>query len=372
MEVKLLHLDRMHEVLSRELSDSFTSTLRSNQLILGATLEKFEHEFSSYVGTDYCLGVANGLDAIKMILLGYGIGPGDEVIVPSHTFIATWLAVSDVGAKIVPVEVDEVSCVLRAVSIRPAITPRTKAILFVHLYGRPVQCEDIQALKKEFPHIKMVEDAAQAHGAKSGGQSVGAMGDAAAFSFYPGKNLGALGDAGAITTSDPDLARQVNILRNYGSQRKYYHDLKGFNSRLDPLQAGFLSVKLNHLDEWNLKRNQIANLYMKELSKLETFGCTLQGVDPHSYPVWHIFSIFSAHRDQLKSKLSESGIDCGIHYPVACHRAGAYSAEFSDQRFPIATRLAQTQLSLPMCPFLRDSEIEYVIEKTVNAVKALA
>ena len=362
MDVKLLNIDRAHESILPELKDTFAKVISSNQFILGDQVTNFENEFAQFTGAKYCVGVANGLDALKLIFLGYGIGPGDEVIVPAHTFIATWLAVSDVGAKIIPVEVDETSCLVTVDNIQSALSEKTKAIVLVHLYGAPFgSIQELRKILKNYPKVKVIEDAAQAHGATVAQDrfSVGSLGDSAAFSFYPGKNLGALGDAGAITTSDADLFESVLRLRNYGSKVKYHHDLKGFNSRLDTVQAAFLSVKLKILSMWNERRQAIANHYS---ASFQSLGLKTQRVMEGTRSVWHIYSLFVAQRESLRQALKEEGIETGVHYPVACHRSGAYKNDFVNTQFSISENLAATQLSLPMCPFMTDSEVEKVVE----------
>jgi len=312
-------------------------------------VEAFEREFSVYVGTQHCVGVANGLDALHLALVAMGIGIGDEVIVPSNTYIATWLAVSQAGATPIPVEPVESTYNLDPDKIEAAITSRTKAILPVHLYGQPADLDPILALARKHG-LRVLEDAAQAHGARYKGKRIGGHGDAVAWSFYPGKNLGALGDAGAITTNDPELADRVRVLRNYGSRVKYVNEVKGFNSRLDPVQAASLRVKLRYLDEWNARRAEIAAHYTAELAGT---GLMLPEVPDWAEPAWHLYVVQHAERDSLQKALRKDGIGTLIHYPIPPHLQKAYQdAGYAAGRFPIAENMANRVLSLPMGPQL--------------------
>jgi len=292
-----------------------------------------------------------------LILRGYGIGKGDEVIVPSNTYIATWLAVSYAGATPIPVEPNPHTYNIDSEKIEAAITPRTKAIIPVHLYGQPADMDPILDIARRYD-LKVIEDAAQAHGARYKGRKVGGLGDAAGFSFYPGKNLGAFGDAGAVTTNDADLAAKIVSLRNYGSIKEYYNEVKGFNSRLDPLQAAFLRVKLRYLDEWNSRRKRLARIYFQELASLDKV--ILPFFPNWADPVWHLFVIRVPNRDNLQHYLEEHGISTLIHYPVPPHLSGAYRDEFFERRYPIAENLASTVLSLPMGPHLSSSQIQEI------------
>lgn len=283
----------------------------SGWYIQGNECKQFENEFAQYCQVHHCIGVGNGLDALHLILRGYGIGAGDEVIVPSNTYIATWLAISYAGARPVPVEPDERTYNLDAKLIEAAITPRTKAIMVVHLYGQPADMDAINAIAQKH-ELKVIEDAAQAHGARYKGRPVGSLGDAAGFSFYPGKNLGALGDGGAVTTNDANLAQSIRKLGNYGSQLKYHNEFKGFNPRLDELQAALLRVKLKVLEEWNARRKAIANQYLHGMSGT---SLALPHVPDWAEPVWHLFVVQSHDRDTLQSQLLQSGIHTMIHYP---------------------------------------------------------
>ena len=325
----------------------------------------FEREYAAYCGCKHAIGVANGLDALHLALRAMGVGPGDEVIVPSNTYIATWLAVSQCGATPVPVEPVEGTSNLDPALIEAAITPRTKAILPVHLYGQPADLDPILAVAAKHG-LRVLEDGAQAQGARYKGQRIGGHGDAVAWSFYPGKNLGAYGDAGAITTNDDALAEQLRVLRNYGSRVKYVNDVQGWNSRLDPLQAAVLRVKLAHLDDWNARRRAIAARY---LDGLRDAGVALPEVPEWAEPAWHLFVVRSERRDALQARLGEAGIGTLIHYPLPPHRQQAYAElAFSADAFPIANRLADQLLSLPIGPHQPEAATAAVID----AVRASA
>jgi len=287
-------------------------------------VEAFEAEFAAYCGTHYCIGTGNGLEALHLILCAYGIGPGDEVIVPANTYIATWLAVSYANATPVPVEPDPRTHNIDPEQTEEAITPSTKAILAVHLYGQPAEMDPILEIGRKHG-LKVIEDAAQAHGACYQGQRVGSLGDAAGFSFYPSKNLGAFGDAGAVLTDDAALANKVRSLRNYGSPLRYFNEVKGYNSRLDPLQAAFLRLKLRCLDDWNRRRALVAECYLESLSGVE--GLSLPFVPEPVAPAWHLFVIRHPRRDLLQKHLAKEGIDTLIHYPVPPHLSGPIKSE---------------------------------------------
>ena len=346
-----------------ELKDGFDAAyhrvMDSGWVLLGEETRAFEAEFAAYGETKHCVAVGNGLDALQLVLRAWDIGPGDEVIVPSHTFIATWLAVSNVGARPVPVEPDEAACNIDPERIEAAITPRTKAIIPVHLYGQPADMDPVMALAEKHG-LKVLEDNAQAQGARYKGRRTGSLGHAAAASFYPGKNLGAFGDAGAVTTGDDNLADRVRMLRNYGSTVKYRHELTGLNSRIDELQAAFLRVKLRHLDQWNARRKSLASLYLSQLSSLSP-QLVLPFVPDWAEVVWHLFVIRHPKRDALQEKLSNDGIQTVIHYPVPPHLSGAYAGMgFKRGDFPIAEKLAGEVLSLPIGPHLTSESIEAV------------
>ena len=358
MSVKFLDLKTPHIELKEELTDAFNEVIDSGWYITGKQLELFEQEFATYCGAKYCIGVGNGLDALHLILKAYGVGAGDEVIVPSNTFIATWLAVSYVGATPIAVEPDPATHNIRVSKIAAAITPKTKAIMAVHLYGQTALIEEINAIAKPLG-IKVIEDAAQAHGAKYNGKSAGTLGDAAGFSFYPGKNLGALGDGGAIVTNDAELAEKVKILRNYGSRKKYEHEVAGYNSRLDELQAAFLRVKLKKLEEWNERRREIANIYLRELAG---GGLILPKIAENCLPVWHLFVVRTPKRNEFKEHLEKHGIETVIHYPTAPHLQKAYSdLKISRGSLPIAESLQEEILSLPIYPQMTNEQLKEVI-----------
>lgn len=353
--IAFLDLQQVNARHSDEIADALLRVANSGWYVLGEETAEFERAFAQYCGTEHCIGVANGLEALQLILLGYGIGPGDEVIVPSHTFIATWLAVSHTGAKPVPVEPEPHHYNLDPARIEAAITGRTRAIIAVHLYGHPADIDAVRAVAERHG-LRVIEDAAQAHGARLRGLRVGGLGDAAAFSFYPGKNLGALGDAGAITTRDAGLAERLRKLRNYGSSRKYEHDVKGFNSRLDEIQSAVLRVKLNHLDEDNSLRQKLAAQYC---ALLRDVPVELPALQDAVEPVWHLFVVRCQQRDALQAHLQRDGIGTVVHYPTPCHRQPAYQHDRWPS-LPYAERLAREVISLPMSPSLRPQDVELV------------
>lgn len=345
--IPFLDLKASYIELKAELDEAIARVLNSGWYILGPEVDAFETEFAEYCGAKHAIGVANGLDALHLALRAMEVGPGDEVIVPSNTYIATWLAVSQCGATPVPVEPDEATHNIDPSLIEAAITPRTKLILPVHLYGQPADLDPILTIARRHG-LRVLEDGAQAHGARYRGTRIGAHGDAVAWSFYPGKNLGALGDGGAITTNDTEVADRLRVLRNYGSRVKYVNEVPGYNSRLDPLQAAVLRVKLRHLDDWNGRRSQVAARYLADLAGTE-IGLPL--VPEWAEPVWHLFVIRHAERDALQAKLAAQQVGTLIHYPVPPHRQRAYDAlGFRTDDFPLASRLATEVLSLPMGP----------------------
>lgn len=360
MKVPFLDLKPAHRELQAELEAAWQRVMDSGWYILGEEVEAFEREFAAYCGAKHCVGVGNGLDALILILRGYEIGPGSEVIVPANTYIATWLAVSQVGSTPVPVEPDSRTQNLDPRRIEASITSRTRAIIPVHLYGQPAEMEAIRAIALRHG-IRIIEDAAQAHGATYHEKRTGNLGDAAAFSFYPTKNLGACGDAGAVVTNDEGLAQRVRLLRNYGSRARYDNEVKGVNSRLDPMQAGLLRAKLQHLDAWNDRRRKVARQYLESLS-----GCrdlTLPSVAQATEPVWHQFVLRHPLRDKLREYLKRSGVGTLVHYPVPPHLSEAY-AESGWKRgdFPITEELAGTIFSIPIGPHLSEDEIAFVIQ----------
>ena len=361
MNVPFLDLRGAYTELKSEIDAAIARVLDSGWYILGPELDAFENEFAAYCETSHAIGVADGLDALHLALRAMDIGPGDEVIVPSNTFIATWLAVSECGATPVPVEPDPYTFNLNVQLLESAITPKTKVVIPVHLYGQPADLDPILEIAK-LHDLWVLEDAAQAHGARYKGRRIGGHGDAVAWSFYPGKNLGALGDGGAVTTKHADLAERIRELRNYGSKVKYVHNVKGFNSRLDPIQAAVLRVKLARLDEWNERRRFVANAY---LSGINATDIILPTVPEYSNPVWHLFVIQSSNRDKLQKRLAEAGVNTLIHYPVAPHCQRAYGLNL---KLPLAEHLADTVLSLPIGPHLDIEHANHVIE-VLNSVQ---
>ncbi len=349
-------LDLMHNEIRSEIDDAIKRVLDNSYYIDGPYLKQFEQEWAEYCGTKYCVGVGNGLEGIKLSLLALGIKENDEVIIPSHTFIATALAVSNCGAKPVFVEVNEDDCLINPDKIEEKITDKTKAIIVVHLYGQCCEMDKIMDIAKRH-NLKVVEDAAQAHGATYKGRKAGSLGDIAEFSFYPGKNLGCLGDGGCITTNDEELADKVRELRNYGSNQKYIHNEKGFNSRLDELQASILSVKLPYLDKWNNDRRRIASRFNNEI-KNEKIKLPVENVD--NYHVYHQYVVQVDDRENFQEYLKKYDIPTMVHYPRAIHKQKAYE-EFNKLDLPIAEELASKVVSLPMYYGLTDEEIDYII-----------
>lgn len=360
MKVPFLDFVGPYEELKPELDAAYERFMRSAWYILGQECEAFEQEFAAYCNSKFCVGVGNGLEALHLLLRAYGIGKGDEVIVPSNTYIATWLAVSYTDATVVPVECDPRTYNLDPARIEAAITPRTKAIMPVHLYGQTADMDPIMAIAAKH-ELKVIEDNAQAQGARYKGRRTGSLGHAAGHSFYPGKNLGAYGDGGAITTDDAEIADRVRTLRNYGSKKKYYNEVKGYNSRLDEMQAALLRVKLQVLDRWNQRRTVVAQRYLKEMKPAA--GLVLPFVPDWAEPVWHLFVIRHPNRDALQQKLNAAGIGTLIHYPVPAHLSGAYAdAGWKHGDFPLAETSANTVLSLPIGPHVSAEQASLVIE----------
>jgi dTDP-4-amino-4,6-dideoxygalactose transaminase len=365
--IPFLDLRAAYLELQTELDEAVHRTLLSGWYILGPEVEAFEHEFAAYCEARFCVGVGNGLEALHLILRAFDIGPGDEVIVPANTYIATWLAVSNTGARPVPVDPLEETHNIDPAQIEAAITSRTRAIIPVHLYGQPAQMDEINRVATRH-RLKVIEDAAQAHGARYRGRRAGSLGDVAGFSFYPGKNLGALGDAGAVVTNDEGLANRVRSLRNYGSKTKYYNDERGFNSRLDELQAAVLRVKLRKLDEWNSRRQKVAQYYKEALA--DSSALKLPTVAAATDPVWHLYVIRHQNRSELQQQLSEAGIQTLIHYPVPPYLQRAYEDQGYDaSSLPIATRLSHEVLSLPMSPHVTTEQIDIVTLKLLSLGK---
>jgi dTDP-4-amino-4,6-dideoxygalactose transaminase len=340
------------------------AVLAQGRYILGPECTAFEQEFAAFIGVTGCVGVGNGLDALRLCLTALGIGAGDDVLVPSNTYIATWLAVSAVGARPVPVEPDEATFNISAEGISSALTPRTRAVIPVHLYGLPAAMHEIAECARA-NDLRVIEDACQAHGARSREQRAGSFGDLAAWSFYPAKNLGAYGDGGAVTGNDRTLIERVRVLANYGSAQKYEHAVKGYNSRLDELQAAVLRVKLGCLDEWNARRSKVAERY---LGGIRHRGIRLPQVPSDAQSVWHQFVVRSPDREQLAQHLGDQGVETLIHYPVPPHAQPAYE-EFADLSLPVAERLSGEVLSLPMGPHLTMGQVDMVID-ALNSFRA--
>lgn len=355
--IKFLDLKAGYDELKLEIDQAYHSVMDSGWFIHGQECEAFESEFANYCQTDYAVGVGNGLEALELLLKAYEIGSGDEVIVPSNTYIATWLAVSYVDAKVVAVEPDIRTYNIDPNLIEKAITPKTKAIIAVHLYGQPCDMNPIMKIAEKH-NLIVIEDAAQAQGALYKGRKAGSLGHAAGFSFFPGKNLGAFGDAGAITTNDKQIADKVRLLGNYGSNIKYYNKIKGVNSRLDELQSAFLRVKLRHLDNWNNRRKLIAKKYTTELANTQL---VTPFVSENTDPVWHQFVIRTQNRDALQDALKTDNISTMIHYPVPPHKQEAYQ-DMGHLDLPISEKIHQEVLSLPIYPHLTENNINTIIK----------
>lgn len=367
MKIPFLDLKAGYLELQPEIDAAIKRVLESGWYILGEEVDAFEREYAAYCEAEHCVGVANGLDALHLALLALGVGSGDEVIVPSNTYIATWLAVCQCGATPIPVEPDERTYNIDPARIEAAITPRTKVILPVHLYGQPADMDPILAIAHKHG-LKVLEDGAQAHGARYKGKRIGAHGNVVAWSFYPGKNLGAYGDGGAITTDDPEIAERIRVLRNYGSRVKYVNDIRGLNSRLDPIQAAALRVKLKVLDTWNARRTAIASRYQ---TGLVNTGLTLPFVPNWAEPAWHLYVVQHLQRDALQKQLGEAGIGSLIHYPIPPHLQGAYAElGYETGAFPTAELIHQEVLSLPMGPHLNKRQVQSVIDAVKDATRA--
>ncbi|HBH65521.1 MAG TPA: aminotransferase [Erwinia persicina] len=355
--IKFLDLHKVNEQYASEVREKIEEVLASGWYLQGVQNDHFSKSFAAYCGSSHALGVANGLDALSLILNAYGFSGGDEVIVPANTYIASLLAISQCGCVPVLVEPDLETYNIDVDAIEGEITPRTKAIMVVHLYGQAVRMEKIWMLAKKY-NLKIIEDAAQAHGAVYNGKRVGSLGDAAGFSFYPGKNLGALGDAGGITTDDELLHQRLKAIANYGSDYKYHHIYKGVNSRLDEIQAAVLSVKLKYLDADNSRRSEIAQYYRKHIKNSRL-------VLPHAYDerahVWHVFVVRTAERDDLQKYLEANGIQTNIHYPTPPHKQLAYE-EMSEVSLPITEKIHREVISLPISPVMTKDEVEHVVE----------
>lgn len=358
MNVPFLDLKPGYIELAGELDAAYRRVMQSGWFVLGPEVEAFEAEFAAYCGVAHGVGVANGLEAMELCLLAYGIGPGDEVIVPSNTYIATWLAVSHTGARPVPVEPDAQTSNIDPVRLEQALSPRTRAIIPVHLYGQPADMDPIMAFAARHG-LKVIEDVAQAHGARYRGRRTGGLGDAGAFSFFPTKNLGAAGDGGAVVTDDAMLADRLRVLRNYGSRRKYVNEVRGVNSRLDELQAALLRVRLKVLDAWNERRRAVAAAYRQALAGHN--GLALPYVPEWAEPAWHLFVVRTPAREATTRALDAAGIGWLIHYPVPPHLQAAYAdLGLARGALPIAEELADSVLSLPMGPHMNVADTAQV------------
>lgn len=368
MSVPFLDLHAAYDELSEEMDEAYHRVMDSGWYILGQEVEAFEREWAAYCGVKHCVGVGNGLDALHLALRAMHVGAGHEVIVPSNTYIATWLAVTACGAVPVPVEPDPSVLTIEAASVEAAITPRTRAIIPVHLYGLPVDMDPLTELARR-RGLTVLEDAAQAHGATYKTRRCGSLGDAAGFSFYPSKNLGAFGDAGAVTTNDDGIAERVRLLRNYGSRSRYRNDVQGFNSRLDPLQAAFLRVRLRCLDEWNTRRRKQAGRYVAHFA--DTTDVVLPTSPEWASPAWHLFVIRHRRRNELKRALDAAGVGTLIHYPIPPHLSAAYGAMGAKLCLPIAEQLAESVLSLPVGPHLACPDLNLVVDAVQSACHSL-
>ena len=366
MKVPFLDLKKHYFEYQEEFEKSILDSLRSGRFIGGNDVIQFENEFAKFSNSKFCIGVSNGLDALFLSLLSLGIGKGDEVLVPTNTFIATWLAVSLCGAKPLPVEPDIKTHNINPKNIEKFISHKTKAIIPVHLYGEPADLDSINHIAKKYD-LHVIEDAAQAHGSKYKNKPIGSHSELVSWSFYPGKNLGAFGDGGAVTTNNEDLYEKICLLRNYGSLKRYEHIKKGYNCRLDPVQASVLKVKLNYLDKLNSRRKDIAKTYNSELSRTNLI---LPSVSDTNTSSWHLYCIRSEKRNYLIEYLSKKGIETLVHYPIPPHLQKAYSnLGYKKGDFPISEMLSEQLVSLPIDPFMTDSQVRYVIKILKEALK---
>jgi dTDP-4-amino-4,6-dideoxygalactose transaminase len=369
LRVPFLDARAAYAELQLEIDAAVDRVLHSGQYILGPEVENFEQDYAAYCGAKYAVGVGNGLDALVLALRAVGVSVGHEVIVPANTFIATWLAVSQCGAIPVPVDIDWRTQNVDSVCVKAAISSRTRAIIPVHLFGQPCEMDSLLQVAQEY-RLNVIEDAAQAHGARYRGIRIGAHSDMVCWSFYPGKNLGAMGDGGAITTNNKHLYHKLRMLRNYGSEVKYRHDIQGCNSRLDPIQAAILGVKLKWLDTWNERRRKIASLY---LDALEETDLTLPHVMADTEPVWHLFVIRHPRRDMLQKELGKSGVETFIHYPIPPGAQTAYKGFLGTgpDVAPLSMRASRENLSLPIGPHTDMSQANHVIESIKSALAHL-
>jgi len=367
MRVPFLDLKLQYKAIKEEIDEAIANVIEEAAFVGGEHVKKFEEEFAAFCDVKYCIGVGNGTDALFIALKALGIGIGDEVITVANSFIATSEAITMTGAKVVFVDCDPLTYNIDVKKISSAITPLTKAIIPVHLYGQPADMVTLQKIAKEF-NLFLIEDAAQAHGAEIKGQRVGTFGILACFSFYPGKNLGAYGDAGAIVSNDEELAMRCRMIANHGRVKKFNHDFEGVNSRLDGLQAAILCVKLRHLEEWTQKRFDIANSYKSFLNNSEVIIPVAADGVKH---VYHLYVVRVSRRDTIQTVLKERGIDTGIHYPIALPNLKAYEyLGYGPKDFPIATQYSKEILSLPMYPELKRAHIEYICKKLQDAIRS--
>ncbi len=368
MRVSFMELGSSVTECRSEINSVIERVLDSGHFLMGQEVEIFERKWAARLASDYCIGVANGLDAIRLALEAHGVQRGDEVIVPAHTFIATWLAVSQIGAIPVPVDVYMETGLMDVNKISDAISPKTKAIVPVHLYGQMANMDMINLIARNHGLI-VIEDAAQAHGARQNGECVGRQGNTVAWSFYPGKNLGAIADAGAITTSCREVKDRLSLLRNYGSVFKYKHEIRGWNSRMDELNAAVLSVKLGLLDDWNSRRRILAENYTKALRKT---SLKLPIIENNNVSAWHLYVVRSKNRERITRELTENGIGWGCHYPAPPHLQPAYSElNYKLGAFPFTEELSRTCFSLPLHPHLTESDQEIVISSLLAIMQKL-
>lgn len=355
--IKFLDLYKINERLRKEINGKITQVLDSGWYLLGEETENFEQNFAKYCGVKHCIGVANGLESLNLIIRGYGFAQGDEIIVPANTYIASILAISENGCTPILVEPDINTYNINPDLIEKKITSKTKAIMVVHLYGQAVQMQKIWALAQKY-NLKIIEDSAQAHGAKYQNKRVGSLGDASGFSFYPGKNLGCVGDGGCVTTNDDELAQKIKALRNYGSHKKYHNVFIGMNSRLDEIQAGILDIKLKFLDEDNQKRKEIAKYYRKNIKNSSIILPNVYAEDAH---VWHLFVVRTKQRDNFQKYLLDNEIQTIIHYPIPPHKQECYKL-WNNLSYPITEEIHKSVLSLPISPVMSDDEVRKVVE----------
>lgn len=361
--IKFLDLYKINERLRKEINGKITQVLDSGWYLLGEETENFEQNFAKYCGVKHCIGVANGLESLNLIIRGYGFAQGDEIIVPANTYIASILSISENGCTPILVEPDINTYNINPDLIEKKITSKTKAIMVVHLYGQAVQMDKIWTLAKKY-NLKIIEDSAQAHGAKYQNQRVGSLGDASGFSFYPGKNLGCVGDGGCVTTNDDELAQKIKALRNYGSHKKYHNVFIGMNSRLDEIQAGILDIKLKFLDEDNQKRKEIAKYYRKNIKNSSIILPNVYAEDAH---VWHLFVVRTKQRDNFQKYLLDNEIQTIIHYPIPPHKQECYKL-WNNLSYPITEEIHKSVLSLPISPVMSDDEVKKVVE-VINEYK---